>query len=196
MRDPAPAGCPTFIANLHDMYHSKTMQYLILTCIMLFLAVFIHGLSAWLQRRFKFYNHLGPTAWATHQFVIAPAWIIFFVMSTQISSFVIWPMPINSPELGWLLLLVAFFLMISALSVMDLQVLTNGWLFGKGPRRALTDGIYKYLANPFYDGLALIYLAAAFIANNAAYLVIGFLMHGLLNHFQAKLENIADSLVK
>lgn len=163
---------------------------------MLLIAVVIHSFSAWLQRRFKFYNHLGPTAWATHQFVIAPAWLVFFVMSTQISNFVIWPMPVAAPELGWLLLVVAGFLMVSALSVMDIQVLTNGWLFGRGTRRALHDGIYKYLANPFYDGLALVYVAVAFISNNAAFLVIGFLLHGLLNHFQAKIEKLADSLVK
>lgn len=163
---------------------------------MLFLAIFIHGMSAWLQRRYKIYDHLGPMAWTTHQFVISPAWIIFFVMSTQVGYFASWPMPIIVPELGWLLLVIAIFLMISALTIMDIQVLTNGWLFGKGSRRAIHEGIYKYLANPFYDGLALIYIAAAFITNNAAFLVIGFVMHGLLNHFQAKLENIADSLVK
>jgi len=79
---------------------------------------------------------------------------------------------------------------------MDIQVLTNGWLFGQGPRRALRTGIYKHLANPLYDGAALLYIAAAFIGSNAAYIVIGLLMHALLNHFQAKLENMADSLVK
>lgn len=163
---------------------------------MLFIAILIHSLSAWMQRRFKFYNHLGPMAWSTHQFVIAPAWLVFFIMSTQIGGFANWPMPVNLPELGWLLLLIALFLMTSALAVMDIQVLTNGWLFGRGPRRALHEGIYKYLANPFYDGLALIYISAAFITNNAAFLLVGLLMHGLLNHLQAKLENIADSLVK
>jgi protein-S-isoprenylcysteine O-methyltransferase Ste14 len=163
---------------------------------MLFLAIVIHGLSAWLQRRHKVYDHLGPMAWATHQFVIAPAWIIFVIMSTQISSFIFWPMPIIIPELGWAILGVAIFLIIAALNIMDVQVLTNGWLFGRGPRRTLQSGIYKHLANPLYDGLALIYIAAAFIGGNAAYIVIGLLMHALLNHFQAKLENLADSLVK
>lgn len=163
---------------------------------MLFVAILIHGVSAWLQRRYTIYQHLGPMAWTTHQFVISPAWIIFFLMSTQVGYFVVWPMPFSSTELGWLLLGIALFLMTSALAVMDIQVLTNGWLFGKGTRRSLHQGIYKYLANPFYDGVALIYLAASFITNNAAFLVIAFLMHGLLNHFQAKLENIADSLVK
>lgn len=172
------------------------MTYLILTCSMLLLAVLINSLSAWLQRRFRSYDHLGPMAWSTHQFVIAPAWIVFFVMSTQVSNFIVWPLPINWPEIGWLLLLIAILLMVSALRVMEIQVLTNGWLFGQGPRRTLHEGIYAYLANPFYDGLALIYIAAAFIANNAAYFIIGFLIHGLLNHFQAKVENIADSLVK
>ncbi len=172
------------------------MAYLLLTCIILALAVVIHGLSAWLQRRHKFYDHLGPMAWSTHQFVIAPAWLVFFVMSTQIGQFVAWPMPVNLPEFGWLLLAIAILLMISALTIMDIQVLTNGWLFGQGPRRKLSQGIYKYLANPFYDGLALIYIAVALITNNAAYIVIGVLMHGLLNHVQAKLEKLADSLIK
>jgi protein-S-isoprenylcysteine O-methyltransferase Ste14 len=172
------------------------MIYLLLTCLVLCLAVVVHSFSAWMQRRFKIYSHLGPMAWSTHQFVIAPAWLVFFVMSTQIGEFAKWPMPVNLPEIGWLLLLIALFLMTSALAVMDIQVLTNGWLFGQGPRRALHEGIYKYLANPFYDGLSLVYIAAAFITNNAAFLVVGLAMHGLLNHLQAKLENIADSLVK
>lgn len=172
------------------------MLYLALTCTMLLVAIVVHGVSAWLQRRYKIYDHLGPTAWATHQFVISPAWIIFFIMSTQISNFVMWPMPVIVPELGWILLIVAVLLMIAALSVMDVQVLTNGWLFGQGPRRQLHEGIYKYLRNPFYDGLALIYIAVAFISNNAAFLIIGLVMHALLNHFQARLENLADSLIK
>jgi len=172
------------------------MLYLILTCVMLFLAIFIHGFSAWLQRRYKIYSHLGPTAWATHQFVIAPAWIIFFIMSTQISNFIVWPMPIILPELGWALLVIAIFLMAAALRVMDIQVLTNGWLFGRGPRHTRRIGIYSHMANPFYDGAALVYAAVAFISSNAAYLVIAGLMHILLNHFQARLENLADSLVK
>lgn len=163
---------------------------------MLTAAVCIHSFSAWLQRRFKLYSHLGPTAWATHQFVIAPAWLVFFVMSTQIGQFVVWPMPVNVPELGWILLLIAILLMTSALAVMDVQVLTNGWLFGQGSRRKHREGIYQYLDNPFYDGLALVYIATAFITNNIAFIAVGVLMHGLLNHIQAKLEKLADSLVK
>lgn len=163
---------------------------------MLVAAVCIHSFSAWLQRRFKFYNHLGPTAWATHQFVIAPAWLVFFIMSTQIGQFAVWPMPINMPELGWLIFIIAIFLIISALTIMDIQVLTNGWLFGQGPRRKLHDGIYRYLANPLYDGVSLLYVAAAFILNNAAFIVIAGLLHIMLIHVQAKLEKLADSLVK
>lgn len=172
------------------------MLYLALTCLMLFLAIVIHGLSAWLQRRHKVYNHLGPMAWATHQFVIAPAWIIFIIMSTQISNFLFWPMLILIPELGWAILAVAFFLIIAALNVMDIQVLTNGWLFGHGPKNHAKRGIYRHMVNPLYDGLALIFVAAAFIGGNAAYLVIGGLVHVLLNHLQARLENLADYLIK
>jgi len=163
---------------------------------MLLIAITVHGFSAWLQRRHNVYSHLGPMAWSTHQFVIAPAWIIFFTLSTQISNFILWPMPINLPELGWALLVVALFLMAAALKVMDIQVLTNGWLFDRGPRHTRRMGIYRHLANPFYDGIALIYLAAAFISNNAVYIVVAFIIHVLLNHFQARLEGITDSLEK
>lgn len=163
---------------------------------MLLLAITVHSLSAWLQRRHKMYDHLGPMAWTTHQFVIAPAWILFFMMTTQLGRFADWPMPINLPEIGWLLLLIAILLMASALRVMDIQVLTNGWLFDKGPRHTHRQGIYNYMANPFYDGLALVYLAVALIANNAAFIVVAGILHLLLNHIQARLENIADSLIK
>lgn len=163
---------------------------------MLFIAVVIHGLSAWLQRRFKFYDHLGPMAWNTHQFLIAPAWLLFFTMSSQISRFTVWPMPIYAPEIGWALLAIALFMMVSALKIMDIQVLTNGWLFGVGPRKTHHTGIYKYFKNPFYNGVVLIYVGLAFIGSNAAFLVVAGLLYLLLNHFQARLENIADSLVK
>lgn len=172
------------------------MLYLILTCLMLVIAITVHGMSAWLQRRYKIYDHLGPLAWSTHQFVIAPAWILFFMMTTQIGRFANWPLPVPLPEIGWLTLIVAVLLMISSLSVMDIQVLTNGWLFDNGPRHPRRQGIYLYLANPFYDGLALAYVAVALINNNAAFIAIAGILHLLLNHIQARLENIADSLIK
>lgn len=166
------------------------MVYFALTCIVLLIAVLTNSFSAWLQRRHKFYNHLGPTAWSTHQFVIAPAWLVFFVMSTQISTFLVWPLPFNAPELGWLIVIAAIVLFISAIRVLGLQALTNGNLFGVGPKKRVHHGIYRYLNHPIYDSFTLLYIGVGLITNNGAFVVLGLILHVLLNHVQANLEKI------
>lgn len=166
------------------------MIYLILTCFMLLVAVLINSFSAWLQRRFKSYNHLGPMAWSTHQFVIAPAWIVFFIMSTQLGVFTDWTMPFDVPELGYLVALITILIFISAINVLGIQALTNGNLFGVGPKKAVHHGIFRYLNHPIYDSFALAYIAAGIITNNAAYIVLAAVLHLLLNHVQAQLEKI------
>lgn len=171
------------------MYNAG-MVYFALTCIVLLAAVLTNSFSAWLQRRHKFYDHLGPTAWNTHQFVIAPAWLVFFVMSTQIGVFIDWPLPFSAPELGWILLVFAILLFISAVQVLGLQSLTNGDLFDDEPKTRVRHGVYKYLNHPIYDSLSLAYGAVALITNNAAYILLGAILHLLLNHVQARLETI------
>lgn len=166
------------------------MVYFALTCIVLLIAVLTNSFSAWLQRRHKFYDHLGPTAWNTHQFVIAPAWLAFFVMSTQIGTFLVWPLPFNAPELGWLIIGIAVFIFASAIRVVGIQSLTNGNHFGVGPQKHVRHGIYRYLNHPIYDSLALLYIGTGVIANNGAYIVLGLILHVLLNHIQANLERI------
>lgn len=166
------------------------MVYFALTCIVLLIAVLTNSFSAWLQRRHKFYDHLGPTAWNTHQFVIAPAWLVFFVMSTQIGTFLTWPLPINLPELGWLVLIIAIILFASAIKVLGVQALTNGNLFGIGPKKHVQHGIYRYLNHPIYDSFALVYIAAGLITANGAYILLALVLHALLNHIQANLEKM------
>lgn len=166
------------------------MVYFALTCIVLLLAVLINSFSAWLQRRYKFYDHLGPTAWNTHQFVIAPAWLVFFVMSTQISNFLDLPMSFDIPELGWLLVVVAVLLFASAINILGFQALTNGNHFGVGPKTRVHHGIFRYLNHPIYDSFTLAYIAAGLITNNGAFILLAVILHTLLNHVQANLEKI------
>lgn len=165
------------------------MVYFALTCIVLLAAVLTNSLSAWLQRRHKFYDHLGPTAWNTHQFVIAPAWLVFFAMSTQIGTFLVWPLPFVAPELGWLMLIAAILIMISAISVLGIQSLTNGDLFDDEPKAKVRHGVYHYLNHPIYDSLSLMYVAIGVITNNGAFILLAIILHTLLNHVQARLEN-------
>lgn len=166
------------------------MTYFLLTCIVLVIAVLTNSFSAWLQRKYKFYNHLGPTAWNTHQFVIAPAWLVFFVMSTQLGLFLYWPLPFSFPAIGWLLALIAVLVFAAAIQVLGVQSLTNGNLFGYGPKHKVHHGIFRYLNHPIYDSFALGYIAAGFITNNGAYFLLALVLHLLLNHVQANLENI------
>lgn len=170
--------------------YTTGMVYFALTCIVLLIAVLTNSLSAWLQRRHKFYDHLGPTAWNTHQFVIAPAWLVFFVMSTQLGSFVQWPLPFQIPEIGWGLIPLAVILFISAIRVLGIQALTNGNLFGVGPQKKVCHGIYCYLEHPIYDSIMLIYIGAGIIVNNGAFVIMGLIFHVLLNHIQSNLEKI------
>lgn len=166
------------------------MVYFALTCIVLLIAVLTNSFSAWLQRRFKFYDHLGPTAWSTHQFVIAPAWLVFFVMSTQLGTFVDWPLPFDLAWLGWLMAVLAILLFISAIQVLGIQALTNGNLFGVGPKYRIRHGIFRYLNHPIYDSFTLGYFAAGLISSNGAFILLALILHGLLNHVQANLERI------
>lgn len=166
------------------------MVYFALTCIVLLIAVLTNSFSAWLQRRYKFYDHLGPTAWSTHQFVIAPAWLVFFIMSTQISSFLYWPLPFKLPLLGWLLAIMGIIIFAAAIQVLGVQSLTNGNLFGYGPEHKVHHGIFRYLNHPIYDSFTLGYVAAGFISNNGAYFLLAAILHVLLNHVQANLEKI------
>lgn len=166
------------------------MIYLILTCIVLVIAVLTNSFSAWMQRKYKFYDHLGPTAWSTHQFVIAPAWLVFFIMSTQLGSFLNLPLPTNIAWLGWLTALVGVIIFAAAIQVLGVQSLTNGNLFGYGPKHKVSHGIFRYLNHPIYDSFALGYIAAGLISNNGAYLVMALILHLLLNHVQANLEKI------
>lgn len=166
------------------------MTYLILTCIILVIAVLTNSFSAWLQRKYKVYDHLGPTAWNTHQFVIAPAWLVFIIMSTQIDTFISWPLPFELPGLGWLLTIIAVLIFAAAIQVLGVQSLTNGNLFGYGPKHNVHHGIFRYLNHPIYDSFTLGYIAAGFISNNGAYFLLAAVLHLLLNHIQANLENI------
>lgn len=165
------------------------MIYVIIVCLTLALAVAIQSLSAWLQRKYHIYSHLGPMAWTTHQFVIAPAWVIFFLFTTQLGRFVQWPLPINLPGVGWLLGLIAVLMFLAGIQRVGIQCLTNGDLFGHKPHPRGREGIYAYLQNPVYDSLTLLFVAVALITNNFAYITLAAATHVLLNHVLAKVED-------
>jgi protein-S-isoprenylcysteine O-methyltransferase Ste14 len=63
----------------------------------------------------------------------------------------------------------------------------NGWFFGRGPTKQLTDGIFK-LRNPMYSGFGLLFVGTAFWLQNAAYLWLAVVSFGLLNIIQAQVE--------
>ncbi len=168
------------------------MVYLLLTCIVLVIAVLTNSFSAWLQRKHKFYNHLGPTAWNTHQFVIAPAWILFFVLSTQLGLFLNWRLPIDLAWLGWVLAITGVVLFAAAIRLLGVQSLTNGNLFGYGPKHTVHHGIFRYVNHPIYDSFTLGYVATGLVTNNGAYLLLALILHLMLNHVQANLEKIEE----
>lgn len=165
------------------------MVYVIIVSLTLAIAIAIQALSAWLQRKHKIYSHLGPMAWTTHQFVIAPAWVIFFLFASQLGRFVQWPMILHLPGVGWLLGLIALLMFAAAIQQVGFQCLTNGDVFGHRPKRHAGAGIYQYLQNPVYDSLTLLFVAAALITNNFAYITLAAVTHVLLNHVMVKVEN-------
>lgn len=142
------------------------------------------------QREIGWLTHrLGGRAWHAHLALIAPGWAAFFLFLAGLDREVRWPLPTRLRPVGYGLLAASAGLWLAAFSQLGPERTANGYFFGRGPREAVTGGIYRWRRNPMYDSYALAFAASALARANAVYLLLAAESVLLLNLLEARVEN-------
>lgn len=165
---------------------NENLDYFLLTCMVLAIAVGINSTSVYAQKRFRFYDR-HKNGWLWHSLTILPAWVVFVYLLINVNSH--YELRFDSlPTIGYVLYTLAILFFGLAMHKIGWKSLLNGNWFGRG--KVARSGIFKYLKNPIYDSYFLAFAGAAFASSNAAYFIIALESYIGLNVIQSRVEQL------
>lgn len=135
-------------------------------------------------------RHVIKWSFRIHLWVMGPLWLLVVfgvlmlttLMPDRQSSITL------NHRLGYLLVIGGLTLSVWHMWVLGWRQAMGGQFFEQSYTWT-TNGLYRYLKNPIYDGFLLIFLGLFFIKNQGDYLLLAVASGLLLNIFLAPIEN-------
>lgn len=147
------------------------------------------GSVALQQRGQHLTRHFGQAAWPAHLALITPPWALFLLSLSKLDRRARWPLPERMRFLGVPVLAAAVLLWTAAFKKLGPARMANGSFFGAADSERVSEGVFRWLENPVYDGYALALVGQALLRADARYLVLAAESVLLLNGLEARVEN-------
>ncbi len=168
------------------------MTHLLRTMAVFALAAGINTGSVALQLRTGFLTRrYGNKAWYLHLAIVAPGWLVFLYLVSDLGRHRGWPLPQQLRPAGILILGLSCALWLWTFALLGPERTANGNIFGHGPTEPVDEGPFRYLQNPMYDSYLLAFVGLALWKANAQYLLLVLESYVLLNLVEGSVENRA-----